>query len=188
VACATSTQSSATSGSTSTSTKSFENILVIGVAHDYDGRARFERAMVSALQGQGKAARAYYIAVGGDKPIDRSSIEALAKSENFDAVLITRVLNSDSQSTVKTGLAGAKIVRKERAFFRYDYQELNEPTTLDVELAITISSELFDVSSGDRTWSMQADLARQEFVSLIVDDAVSEISRQLKKDDAIQVR
>ena len=129
-----------------------------------------------------KLATAYYIAVGGDKPIDRSTIENLAKSENFDAVLITKVLNRDSQTTVKTGSTETKTVRQDGALFRYDYQELNEPTTLNVAVAITISSELFDVSSGEKTWGMRAELAVEEFVSKIVDEAVSKISLQLKKD------
>jgi hypothetical protein len=182
IACATTAGSSATAGSTGISVKRFENILVIGVANDYDGRARFEREMVSELKSQGKAATAYYIAVGGDKPIDRSTIENLAKSENFDAVLITKVLNRDSQTTVKAGSTETKTVRQDSALFRYDYQELNEPTTLNVAVAITISSELFDVASGEKTWGMQAELAEEEFVSKIVDQAVSKISRQLKKD------
>ena len=177
--------SAATPTSSATAASDFNNYLIVGVAHDYDGRARFERTLVTELKKQGKAATAYYIAVGGNKPIDRETIESLVKSDGFDAVLITRVVNRNTETTTKSASATTTAVRKSNAFFRYDYEELNEPATLNVSLAIDISSELFDTSNGDVVWQLETKLSENEMVSKVVDEAVSKISRRLKRDGYI---
>jgi hypothetical protein len=170
---------------TSSATNSFDNFLVVGIAHDYDGRARFERTLVTELKKQGKTATAYYIAAGGNKPIDRETIESLVKSDGFDAVLITRVVNRNAETISKSASSTTTAVRKSSAFFRYDYEELNEPATLNVTLAIDISSELFDPSNGDLVWQLETNLSHNEMVSKVVDEAVSKISRRLKRDGFI---
>ena len=182
-ACSAATPTSSATAPTAAS--DFNNFLVVGVAHDYDARARFERTLVTELKKQGKAATAYYIAAGGNKPIDQETIESLVKSDGFDAVLITRVVNRNTETTTKSASATTTAVRKSNAFFRYDYEELNEPATLNVSLAIDISSELFDTSNGDLVWQLDTKLSQNEMVSKVVDEAASKISRRLKRDGYI---
>lgn len=163
---------------------SFNNILVIGKAEDYDGRARFERELVSQLTAIGAKAKAYYLAVGGNKPIDRETIEELVKTEKFDAVLITKVLHRDVDTTVKVGSTATKAVRKDEGalhLFRYDYEELNEPMTLNIEVSIDLSSELFDTSDGELIWAIETRVSNKELVSKIIDEVVAQIVQELKK-------
>ena len=181
-ACSTSAATRSTSAGVGESLNRIENILVVGVAQDYDSRARFERTLVTELINRGLEASAYYQAVGGNKPIDRETIESLVKSDGFDAVLITRVVNSDTETSVKSGSAATKTVRKDNALFRYDYQELNEPETLNISLSLKISSQLFDASSGDVVWELETTISQKEMVSKVVDEAVEKISRRLDKD------
>lgn len=184
-ACSTTTTNSSTSNSAAITVSDFDNFLVVGVAYDYNGQARFERTLVAELKKHGKAATAYYIAVGGNKPVDRDTIDSLVKSNGFDAVLITRVVNHNTGTITKSASATTTAVRKNNAFFRYDYEELNEPATLNVSLEVDISSELFDVSNGDLVWHLKAKLSETEMVSKVVDEAVSRISRHLKEDGYI---
>ena len=173
-ACSTSAATRTTSAGVGESLSRIENILVVGVAQDYDSRARFERTLVTELITRGLEASAYYQAVGGNKPIDRETIESLVKSDGFDAVLITRVVNSDTETSVKSGSAATKTVRKDNALFRYDYQELNEPETLNISLSLKISSQLFDASNGDVVWELGTTISQKEMVSQVVDEAVAE--------------
>lgn len=175
---------SASTGNTSSET-TFKNLLVIGVAHDYDGRSRFERTLATQLGNRGTSATAYYVAIKGNKPIDRESIENLVKTEGFDGVIITRVLNRDTDASMKTGGAATKTVRKDQGalkLFRYDYEELNEPATLNVNVSITISSELYETGNGDKVWEFESQLAKRDMVSRVIDDAVDKIMRRLRRD------
>jgi hypothetical protein len=163
-------------------------LLVIGVAHDYDGRARFERRLVAQLGTRGTSATAYYVAVKGNKPITREAIEELVKSQNFDGVIITKVVNRDTDAQVKSGGAATKTVRKDDGalkLFRYDYQELNEPATLNINVSITILSELYETRNGDNVWALETQISKKEMVSEVVDDAVAKILRRLQKDRLI---
>lgn len=181
-ACSTPAATKSTSAAGSETLNRIENILVVGVAQDYDGRARFERTLVSELKNRGLEASAYYQAVGGNKPIDRETIESLVKSDDFDAVLITRVVNRDTETSVKTGSAATKTVRKDNALFRYNYQELNEPETLNISLSLKISSQLFDASNGDVIWELETTISQKDMISEVVDEAVEKISRRLDRD------
>ena len=186
--CSTSTGSVKSSGIADYQGAAFTKILVIGVANDYDGRARFERLLVSKLAEHDVAAVAYYRAMGGNQPIDRDSIRQLVQTEGFDAVLITRVLNRDNAAAVKSGSAATKSTRLDEGalhLFRYNYEELNEPETLSVQMSVTLSSEVFSVESLNRVWAIESEISKKEVISQLVDDAVATIVRRLQKDGLI---
>lgn len=164
-------------------------ILVIGVADNYESRSRFERKLASDLRNAGTDATAYYVLTGGDKPIIREEIEEGAAREGFDAVLISRVTNRESAAQMKTGPAGAKSTRwdadKPLDLFRYDYEELNEPDTLDVNVNITIRSELFALPGGDKVWSVETSLTDAKTLAEIIDSTSSAVVRRLQSDGLV---
>jgi hypothetical protein len=181
--------SCATSTSTDpTINASFSNILVIGVANDYDGRARFERRTVSGLKAEGINATPMYTVGGGNKPIDRALIEELVSTNGYDAVLISRVLSREGESSVKTGSTATKATRREgRAvdLFRYDYEELNEPMILNTTLSVTISTELFAAANSQKVWSIESSISRKDSLDELINEASETIVRRLRKDKLI---
>ncbi len=165
-------------------------ILVIGVADNYESRTRYERKLASDLRYAGAQATAYYVLSGGDKPIIRDAIEKAAADEGFDAVLISRVTNRDSAAQMKTGPAGAKSTRRDADkpldLFRYDYEELNEPDILDVNVNITIRSELFGLPSGNKLWSVETSLTDVKSLSEIIDSTSTAVVDRLQSDGLIR--
>lgn len=86
--------------------------------------------------------------------------------------LVSRVLNREADTAVKTGPTGAKEVRKDGRpinLFRYDYEDLNEPMMLDIDLSATLSTELFETAGKDT-------------VEDLVDETAETIVRRLKRD------
>ena len=166
----------------------FRNILVIGMADSYNNRATFERTLAKDIASGGGSATAYYTLVKMDAPIDRPAIEKIVDEGSYDAVLITRVLNSDVDSTLKVGTSSAKKVRKDGSaanLFRYDYEELNEPVTLTMEMKIVIASDLFSVKSREKVWSVESSVANKENVGVIVVEASRIVAARLRKDGLI---
>jgi len=183
-----STTSVSNQSATDYSGPGFKNILVIGVANDYEGRASFERRLASELKANGANASALYVVGGGNKPIERSAIEALVQENGYDAVLISRVLNRDTAVAVKEGSAGGKATRmggRAVNLFRYDYEELNEPPTLDLSLSVTISTELFAADSSDIVWAIESAISGKDGIDSLVSEAVETIIRQLRKDGLV---
>lgn len=186
--CSASTGTVKSSGMADYDGAAFTNILVIGMAQNYNGRARFERLLVSKLAEHNVAAVAYYRAVGGNKPIERATIRQLVDTEGFDAVLITRVLNRENDAAMKSGSVATKTTRMDEGalqLFSYNYEELNEPATLNVDMSVKLSSEVFDVASRSLVWAIESDISRKEMIEQLVDDAVKTIIKRLQKDGLI---
>jgi hypothetical protein len=182
-------------GSTSKTTSTFEgpayagpafsNMLVIGIADSYNSRATYERTLAQEISKGGTQATAYYTLTKMDDPIDREAVEKLVNDHGFDSVLITRVLNRDAEGKLKVGSSSAKKIRKDGRpanLFRYDYEEVNEPVTLSMELNVVISSEVFSTASTERVWAIESDLSKQASVGVLIVDAVDAVSAQLRKD------
>jgi hypothetical protein len=184
-ACGSSSRTTSTFDGPAYAGPAFKNMLVIGIADSYNSRATYERTLAQEISEGGTNATAYYTLAEMDDPIDRDSIENLVNEHGFDSVLITRVLNSDGTSKLKVGSSSAKKVRKDGRpanLFRYDYEEINEPVTLSMELNVVISSEVFSAESRDRVWAVESDLSKQASVGVLIVDAVDVVSAQLRKD------
>jgi hypothetical protein len=120
--------------------------LVIGIAGDFNSRADFERLLAKEISANSSSATAYYTLVDMDAPIDRESVLEQVRIGTFDAVLVTRVLNRDVGSEVKVGSSATKKTRQDGGIadlFRYDYEELNEPARLSMEISVIIEVEVF---------------------------------------------
>ena len=167
----------------------FSNILVLGIADSYNNRATFERTLVKEIESDTVAATAHYSLTKMGDEIDRASIEKLVNEGGFDAVLITRVLNREFDSKLKVGSSTTRVTRKDADrvadLFRYDYQELNEPATLTMEINVVISSELFAADSTSRVWAIESDISDSVSVGVLVLDAAAIVARQLRRDNML---
>lgn len=187
-ACSSTTKSVSTEGLSGSADSPFRNILVIGVAADYEARTRFERKLASELRATGTAATALYVAAGGNQPIERENIEKLVASNGYDAVLISKPLKRDTDAKMKTGGAATKAVRRDKGalhLFRYDYEELNEPATWNVNLSVTISTELFAARDSERVWAVETAVAKKDTLEEVISEATEKIVRRLKRDKLI---
>jgi hypothetical protein len=167
----------------------YSDILVIGVAGDYDNRAAFERAMVSRITAEGAAATAYYTVVGRNQPITRSTVSTAVKSRGFNAVLLTRVISQQANVSMEGGSSDTKVSRKsaDRAIdlFRYDYEELTEPGVINISSTVTLSAEMFSGPDETRMWAIESTIANKQNVGQIIEAAADTIMGQLQKDNLI---
>ena len=166
----------------------YKKILVIGMADSYNSRTSFERMLAQRLGSGTASATAFYTLVGRDDPIDRDTVLGVVNEGGFDAVLVSRVVNRGVSSSTKTGTAMTKVTRKEGRpmdLFRYDYEELNEPSTLSLEVTIVMASELYDAATQTRAWAIETEFARTESVAVVVSDAVDIVASRIARDGLI---
>jgi hypothetical protein len=168
--------------SSAPATSGFSNVLVVGVAGNYDSRAYFERSVVAGLKAKGTSAAAYHQVVGGNKPLSRELVRSALSRCACDAVAVTSVLDTDADVNVKSAVTGTKVTRKEgRAMdlFRYDYEEIDEPLSLSIDTKISFSIQLYSAESESLVWSGKAKSRRVDNVGELIDDTASTVVKQL---------
>jgi hypothetical protein len=162
----------------------FSNILIVGVAGNYDSRAYFERSVVSGLKSEGIVAAAYHEVVGGNKPLSRELVRSALSRCACDAVVVTNVLDTDADVDVKGAVTGTKVTRKQgRAvdLFRYDYEEINEPLSLSIDTKIAFSTTLYATESESKVWSASSKSRRVDNIGELIDDTAATVVKQLKR-------
>ncbi len=167
----------------------FSDVLVIGVTGSYDNRARFERSMASQLSSFGIAGTAYYTVIGRNRPITRSDVSNAVQSRGFDAVLLTRVVSQEVSASEKSGAATGTATRKDSGavdLFRYDYEMLNNPSTINIARTVVLSTELYSAADEKRIWAIETTVSAKENAASLIDDAVAQIAGQLRKDHMIR--
>lgn len=187
-ACASSHRTTSTFDGPKYSGPGYTNILIIGVADSYNNRTTYERLLAQELSTGKTSATAYYTLADKNAPIDREAVAKIVDEGGFDAVLISRVINRGVTSKTKDGSAMTKVTRKEGKpvdLFRYNYEELNEPSTISMEVTIVMSSELYDAASRNRAWAIETDFARDASVGVIVVDAVGIVADRVRKDGLV---
>ena len=166
----------------------FSSVLVIGIAGDFNSRADFERMLAREIATGSTTATPYYTLADADAPIDRAAVEAQVAEGAFDAVLITRVLNRDVENKVKVGSSATKKIRQDGGvvdLFRYDYEELNEPVRLSMDINVVIESEVFAVESKALVWAIESDMSHHESREELTLAAVDLVARALRGDGLV---
>jgi hypothetical protein len=166
----------------------FSNFLVIGIGENYDARAQFERQLVAAIKSEGGAATAYYTIVGNKTQLTRDDIGKAIDDGGFDALLVTRVKGQESTVDVVSGAPETKTTRRSgTAFdlFRYDYEDLNDPDTVEVSTSVVVVCELYAASDQKKIWAIESSASSTDGTGVLIDKEVETIIKHLKKDRLI---
>ncbi|MGI9272292.1 MAG: hypothetical protein ACR2QT_10985 [Woeseiaceae bacterium] len=171
--------------STSSNNSAYQDILVLAIADNYDGRAQYERAVASGLRKEGIVATPYHEAVGGSGDISREKARELIDKHGFDGVLVTQVRSSESVVEVGQDSAGKKVSRRNDRpvdFFRYSYEELDEPGAISVLAEATLDTDLHTATDSSIVWSFSWASKRPENVGILIDESSEAVVRRLKRD------
>jgi len=168
--------------------RQFNNVLVIGVADNYNARAQYERAVVSKIRESGAEATAYYTVIGHNPPVTVSDVTNAVRARDFDAVLFTRVKGSTQQVKVKDSPAeGQAVVRGGNPFdlFRYDYEEYKEPENVQISANVVLLSELYDAKAQKKIWAVESSSFDRESMEQLVEGAAKSVVKALNRDNLI---
>jgi len=144
--------------------------------------------MASRITRQGASASAYYSVVGRNQEINRNTVSNAVRSNGFDAVLLTRVQSQTSDVNVRRGASTAKVSRMNDRpvdLFRYDYEILNNPDTINVQSTVVLATELFDAGDEKRIWAIESTISDKENVNYLIEDAIDMVVRELGRDRLI---
>lgn len=167
----------------------YQNFLVLGMTESYNNRAQFERKLASELRERGVSATPYHQAIGGNLPVDRDAVRQLVSAERYDAVIVTRVVDQSVSVSTEQGSVAARTTRRSGRpldLFRYDYEELNEPASLDFDYDVLVAAELYDAGTEESVWTVEVEAGNEEHVASVIDDVAVNIARRMDRARLLQ--
>ena len=176
--------SGACASSSTSSDSTYSNFLVLAMADNYSNRAQYERTVASGLRSLGVQATPYHTAVGGSGDISRERARELIDEQGFDAVLVTQVRQATSAVNVEQDSAAVKVTRKDERpidFFRYDYEEMDEPGAMTMLAEGRLDTNLHQASDGAIVWSYSWSSKSAENVGILIDNSSADLVKNLDR-------
>ena len=142
--------------------KAFHNFLVVGITKDPGVRRLFEDIFTAELRSRGLQATASYSVTPQEEPVTRELLAQAVKKTGADAVITTRVVDIQQQTTVTPGYV--ENYGPGSGFYPHRYpqrdlypyygasQIIQPPTVQSYEVA-TLETVLFEVVDSAMIWS-----------------------------------
>ncbi len=122
--------------------------------------------------------------------ISRDSIVEIVETENFDAVLVTRLVDLDIQIERREGRSTAQAQRRDDLplvdFFRYDYVEYQDPMTSTTVRTVVLVTDLYNVADESKVWSVESTSIQKDGVYELINDISGALASALTRDNLIR--
>ena len=158
-------------------TDPFSNVLVISAAGDRSSRAQFEQEMSAAISNGETLATAFFAVVGRYPTISRTALSDAIRVREFDAILIVRRQGQERPELVPNRPTGRHF-----DLFHYDYEELNDLTSIRNAASLAFVVELYDTNSEEKIWSIDSLVFESESLAAGLSMQVEVIVGELRKD------
>ncbi len=179
-------------------TQTYRNLLVVGLSPDYNQRCTFEWMLTPHLRTcapAGPQAKSSCASMKPDEPLTRENIERLVREQGADAVLVTKLIAS--QSSAKEG--GSRDTRGSAQYkatgigfdegywggYGYGlpvvYAEFQTaPSILSLKRTVVIGSALFETSTAKPVYQLQTTAKNQQSRDEVLGEISPEIAGQLR--------
>ena len=146
--------------------KPFHNFMVVGITKDPAVRRIFEDIFTAELRNRGLRATASYTVTPPDQPVSKELLSEAVKQAGTDAVITTRVVNIQQQSSVTPGYvetygagpgpypyAYPYLYPQRDLYSYYGTTQVIQPPTVQTYEVATLETVLFDVADATMIWS-----------------------------------
>jgi hypothetical protein len=146
--------------------KAFHNFLVVGITKDPGVRRVFEDIFTAELKTRGLQATASYTVTPPDQPITKELLTDAVNKIGADAVVTTRVVNVQQQTSVTPGYvdtygtgpgpypyAYPYLYPQRDLYTYYGTNQVIQPTTVQTYEIATLETVLFAVADASMVWS-----------------------------------
>jgi hypothetical protein len=152
-------------------------ILVVGVHEDTGVRGQFENTVSRALRAAGASAEASLYTLSSAKELTAESLAAAASRVRADAVLVTRVVDVQTQNPDAT----ADFTEYFRAYSRYE-----DPLPVTTTHTVRVRTDLYVVESRARIWGVESTAFEKPNLFGVIDGIAKAVTAQLRTDGLIQ--
>lgn len=163
------------------------NALVIGISDNITTRRMFEDTIVNKFSGYGIAATSSAAITPQDKQLDKAAIEKIIEENDFDAVIITRMvgLKNETQYVPATNYVTAPYYRSMYGFYNHAYGLAYDPGYMvDITIA-SLETNIYETAERKLVWSMATESFAPDQIAKTISELETIIFRQLARDGLI---
>lgn len=168
----------------------FNRILIVAAHEETGTRRLFENSLRAVLNENGAIAVTSLSVMDAEEPIEREPVIAAVRETGADAVLVTRLLDVASSTSVEGGRTATDAQRRNDIpladFFRYDYVEYQDPMTITTVRTVVLSTDLYNVADETKVWSAESTSFDKETVYGVIGSATRGLTDQLRRDQLIR--
>lgn len=166
----------------------YKRVLIVGTAVRAAAAREFEEILAKELTNDHTYAFGYHRAASR-ADVKEEVVRSLAELQDADAILVvtSRLVNAERELTkertdVQAEVKGGGLVD----FFRYDYKEYTTPPTAGYRLNIQVHSDMFDVATEQRIYTVESRTEFAQTTSEIVLAEARELAKRLRKDKLVR--
>ena len=166
----------------------YSDILIVAITARGATAREFEEVLAAELADMGVNAVGYHRAASR-ADVKEEVVRQLAADLRSDAILfVTGSLVSaqrevtGSRTDVQAQVKGGGLVD----FFRYDYREAKTPAKTDYRVNVQFTTDMFDVESEERIYTVESRTEFAETTSEIVVNEAQELAKRMRKDKLVR--
>jgi hypothetical protein len=166
----------------------YSDILIVAITARGATAREFEEVLAAELTGMGVNAIGYHRAASR-ADVKEDVVRQLAAEQGADALLfVTGSLVSaqrevtGSRTDLQPQVKGGGLVD----FFRYDYKEAKTPAKTDYRVNVQFTSDMFDVESEQRIYTVESRTEFAETTSEIIVNEAQELAKRMRKDKLVR--
>jgi hypothetical protein len=166
----------------------YSRVLIVATAARASSAREFEEVLAKELTNKHTYAYGYHRAASR-ADVKEDVVRSLAELQNADAILVVtaRLVNAEREVTkertdVQAQVKGGGLVD----FFRYDYKEYTSPPSADYRVNVQVHSDMFDVASDERIYTVESRTEFAETTSEIILGEAKELAQRMRKDKLVR--
>ncbi len=166
----------------------YERVLIVATAARASSAREFEEVLAKELSNDRTYAFGYHRAASR-ADVKEEVVRSIAEQQNADAILVVtaRLVNAERDAStertdVQAEVKGGGLVD----FFRYDYKEYKSPPSADYRVNVQVQTDMFDVASEDRIYTVESRTDFAETTSEIILGEAEELAKRLRKDKLVR--
>ena len=166
----------------------YKRVLIVGTAARASSAREFEEILAKDLSNDHTYAFGYHRAASR-ADVTEEVVRSIAELQNADAILVVtaRLVNAEREvsgerTDVQAQVKGGGLVD----FFRYDYKEYTTPPSTDYRVNVQVQTDMFDVASEDRIYTVESRTDFGETTSEIILSEAKELAKRLRKDKLVR--
>lgn len=166
-----------------------DQILVVGVSQELSTRRLFEDRIVERLQRGNTRAWASSRHMDSSAPLNKDSVATAVTATGATMVVVTRLVDQQVNVGEVDSRSGVQVARKNETpldFFRYDYNEYDEPAYLVVKSNVGLATDVYRASDGELIYSIDTISYDTESKLDVIEDASKAIAARLRRDGLVR--